>query len=42
MAIALEENTSQLEDNMTLYSSLENALIQKLLSLNVVFHKNGD
>ena len=41
MAIALEENTSQLEDNMTYIQGLENALIQKLLSLNVVFHKNG-
>ena len=41
MAIELEENTSQLEDNMTYIQGLENALIQKLLSLNVVFHKNG-
>ena len=41
MAIALEENISQLEDNMTYIQGLENALIQKLLSLNVVFHKNG-
>lgn len=41
MAIALEENTSQLEDNMRYIQGLENALIQKLLSLNVVFHKNG-
>lgn len=41
MAIALEENTSQLEDNMRYVQGLEDALIQKLLSLNVVFHKNG-
>lgn len=41
MAIALEENTSQLEENMRYVQGLEDYLIQKLLSSNVAFHKNG-
>lgn len=41
MAIALEENTSQLEENMRHIQGLEDALIHQLLSLNIKFHKNG-
>ena len=41
MAIALEENTSRLEENMKYIQGLEDALIHQLLSLNIKFHKNG-